>query len=121
MVLKSIRSQWFGQTDVIFERLRRVTALEKVVIFVDEADTQFDGSTPGGHEPGATPDWKDSAMMSDPRLRGRDLAVDDRSHPFVVSRYSTSRRIGAIDHSRPRSRRRRPTGLYPLDVATGGT
>ena len=39
LVLKSIRSQWFGQTDVIFERLRRVLeALEKVVIFVDEAE-----------------------------------------------------------------------------------
>ncbi len=37
LVLKNIRSQWFGQTDVIFERLRRVLeALEKVVIFVDE-------------------------------------------------------------------------------------
>ena len=44
LVLKSIRSQWYGQTDVIFERLRRVLeALEKVVIFVDEADTQFGG------------------------------------------------------------------------------
>jgi hypothetical protein len=31
LVLKSIRSQWFGQTDVIFERLRRVLeSLEKV-------------------------------------------------------------------------------------------
>ena len=44
LVLKNIRSQWYGQTDVIFERLRRVLeALEKVVIFVDEADTQFGG------------------------------------------------------------------------------
>ena len=51
LVLKNIRSQWFGQTDVIFERLRRVLeALEKVVIFVDEADTQFGGVGEGAHE-----------------------------------------------------------------------
>ena len=38
LVLKNIRSQWFGQTDVVFERLRRVlNALAKVLIFVDEA------------------------------------------------------------------------------------
>ncbi len=50
-MLKNIRSQWFGQTDVIFERLRRVLeALEKVVIFVDEADTQFGGVGEGAHE-----------------------------------------------------------------------
>ena len=31
LVLKSIRSQWYGQTDVIFERLRRVLeALDKL-------------------------------------------------------------------------------------------
>src|ERR1051325_11406453 len=44
LVLKNSRRQWFGQTDVIFERLRRVLdALAKVLIFVDEADTQFGG------------------------------------------------------------------------------
>ncbi|MFH1038170.1 MAG: AAA family ATPase, partial [PVC group bacterium] len=38
LVLKNIRSQWFGQTDVLFERLRRVLdSLAKVLIFVDEA------------------------------------------------------------------------------------
>jgi hypothetical protein len=44
LVIKNIRSQWFGQTDVIFERLRRVlNALSKVLIFMDEADTQLGG------------------------------------------------------------------------------
>lgn len=72
MVLKNIRSQWFGQTDVIFERLRRVLeALEKVVIFVDEADTQFGGVGEGSHETERRLTGKIQAMMSDPRLRGR--------------------------------------------------
>lgn len=72
LVLKNIRSQWFGQTDVIFERLRRVLeALDKVVIFVDEADTQFGGVGPGEHATERRLTGKIQAMMSDPRLRGR--------------------------------------------------
>ncbi len=72
LVLKSIRSQWFGQTDVIFERLRRVLeALEKVVIFVDEADTQFGGVGEGAHETERRLTGKIQGMMSDPALRGK--------------------------------------------------
>ena len=72
LVLKNIRSQWFGQTDVIFERLRRVLeALSKVVIFVDEADTQFGGVGPDAHETERRLTGKIQAMMSDTRLRGR--------------------------------------------------
>jgi len=72
LVLKNIRSQWFGQTDVIFERLRRVLeALEKVVIFVDEADTQFGRVESSAHETERRLTGKIQAMMSDPRLRGR--------------------------------------------------
>ena len=72
LVLKSIRSQWYGQTDVIFERLRRVLeALERVVIFVDEADTQFGGVGSSTHETERRLTGKIQAMMSDPRLRGR--------------------------------------------------
>lgn len=72
LVLKSIRSQWFGQTDVIFERLRRVLeALEKVVIFVDEADTQFGRVDAEAHATERRLTGKIQAMMSDPRLRGR--------------------------------------------------
>jgi ATPase family associated with various cellular activities (AAA) len=72
LVLKSIRSQWFGQTDVIFERLKRVLeALGKVVIFVDEADTQFGGVGEGAHETERRLTGKIQAMMSDPKLRGR--------------------------------------------------
>jgi len=72
LVLKNIRSQWYGQTDVIFERLRRLLeALDKVVIFVDEADTQFGGVGAETHETERRLTGKIQAMMSDPRLRGR--------------------------------------------------
>lgn len=72
LVLKSIRSQWYGQTDVIFERLRRVLeALDKVVIFVDEADTQFGGVGEESHETERRLTGKIQAMMSDPQLRGK--------------------------------------------------
>ena len=72
LVLKSIRSQWFGQTDVIFERLRRVLeALEKVIIFVDEADTQFGAVGEGAHATERRLTGKIQAMMSDPKLKGQ--------------------------------------------------
>jgi SpoVK/Ycf46/Vps4 family AAA+-type ATPase len=72
LILKNIRSQWFGQTDVIFERLRRVLdALAKVVIFVDEADTQFGGVGASEHATERRLTGKIQAMMSDPKLRGR--------------------------------------------------
>ncbi len=72
LVLKNVRSQWYGQTDVIFERLRRVLeALEKVVIFVDEADTQFGGIGEESHSTERRLTGKIQAMMSDPQLRGK--------------------------------------------------
>lgn len=72
LVLKSIRSQWYGQTDVIFERLRRVLeALDKVLIFVDEADTQFGSVQATAHATERRLTGKIQAMMSDPRLRGK--------------------------------------------------
>lgn len=72
LTLKNIRSQWYGQTDVIFERLRRaLIALHKVVIIVDEADTQFGGVGEGSHETERRLTGKVQAMMSDPALRGR--------------------------------------------------
>ena len=72
LVLKNIRSQWFGQTDVIFERLRGLLeALDKVIIFVDEADTQFGGIGAQTHSTERRLTGKIQQMMSDPRLRGR--------------------------------------------------
>jgi hypothetical protein len=74
LVLKNIRSQWYGQTDVIFERLRRVlVALDKVLIFVDEADTQFGGVGAETHATERRLTGKIQAMMSDTQLRGRVL------------------------------------------------
>jgi hypothetical protein len=83
LILKNIRSQWFGQTDVIFERLRRVLlALSKVIIFVDEADTQFGGVGADTHETERRLTGKLQAMMSDSELRGRVvwLLVTARIH-----------------------------------------
>ncbi|PHS05513.1 MAG: hypothetical protein COA78_15185 [Blastopirellula sp.] len=72
LVLKNLRSQWFGQTDVIFERLKRaLEALDKVMIFVDEADTQFGKVGEGGHATERRLTGKIQAMMSDPRLKGK--------------------------------------------------
>ena len=71
LIMKSMRSQWFGQTDVIFERFKRaITALDQVAIFVDEADTAF-GKIQGGHETERRLTGKIQAMMSDTRLRGK--------------------------------------------------
>jgi hypothetical protein len=72
LVLKNLRSKWFGETDVIFERLRRVLmALNKVVIFVDEADTVFGGLGDDVHETEKRLTGKIQGMMSDPALRGK--------------------------------------------------
>jgi hypothetical protein len=72
LTLKNIRSMWYGQTDVIFERLRRVlNALEKAMIFMDEADTQMGGVGPETHDTERRLTGKIQAMMSDPAMRGR--------------------------------------------------
>jgi len=71
ITLKNIRSKWFGETDKIFERLERLLeCFHKIVIFVDEADTQF-GSIEGGHETERRLTGKIQAMMSDVRLKGQ--------------------------------------------------
>ena len=72
LVLKNIRSQWFGQTDAVFEKLRSVLiSLGKVVIFVDEADTQFGGVGGDAHATERRLTGKVQQMMSDPTLRGK--------------------------------------------------
>jgi hypothetical protein len=72
LVLKNIRSQWFGQTDVIFERLRRLLeALDKVLIFVDEADAQFGKIGADAHETERRLTSKIQTMMSDTTLKGK--------------------------------------------------
>ncbi len=72
LVLKSIRSKWFGETDVIFERLRRILeTFHQVLIFVDEADTQFGGVGEEAHATERRLTGKIQAMMADPALKGR--------------------------------------------------
>lgn len=72
LVLKNIRSQYFGQTDVLFEQLRRtLESLQKVVIFVDEADTQFGGVGAETHATERRLTGKIQGMMSDSKLRGK--------------------------------------------------
>ena len=83
LVIKNIRSQWFGQTDVIFERLRRVlNALSKVLIFMDEADTQLGGVGADAHPTERRLTGRIQSMMSDPAMRGRViwLLVTARIH-----------------------------------------
>ncbi len=72
LVLKNIRSKWFGETDVIFERLRRILEVfHQVLIFVDEADTQFGGVGQETHGTERRLTGKIQAMMADPALKGR--------------------------------------------------
>ena len=72
IVLKNLRSQYFGQTDVVFERLRRVLeSIGKVLIFVDEADTQFGRVSGDVHATEKRLTGKIQAMMSDPKLKGQ--------------------------------------------------
>ncbi|MCS1408665.1 MAG: ATP-dependent zinc metalloprotease FtsH [Verrucomicrobia subdivision 3 bacterium] len=83
LVIKNIRSQWFGQTDVIFERLRRVlNVLSKVLIFIDEADTQLGGVGADAHPTERRLTGRIQSMMSDPQMRGRVvwLLVTARIH-----------------------------------------
>ena len=119
LVLKSIRSQWFGQTDVIFERLRRVLeALEKVVIFVDEADTQFGGVGAETHSTERRLTGKIQAMMSDPKLRGKVmwLLMTARIH-LAVARHSPTRTSRRSDHSGARSARAKIGGHSSVGAA----
>ena len=83
LVLKNIRSKWYGGTDVLFERLRRIIgALDKSLIFVDEADTQFGGVGEDTHDTERRLTGKVQAMMSDPALRGKTswLLITARIH-----------------------------------------
>ena len=83
LVLKNIRSKWFGGTDVLFERLRRIIfALDKSLIFVDEADTQFGGVGEEAHATERRLTGKVQAMMSNPALRGKAswLLITARIH-----------------------------------------
>jgi hypothetical protein len=72
LVLKNIRSKWFGETDVMWERLRRsLDVFSKILIFVDEADTQFGSVGPDAHPTERRLTGRIQATMADSKLRGR--------------------------------------------------
>lgn len=71
IILKNIRSKWYGSTDEIMERLQRlIGSFNKIGIFVDEADTQF-GGVDSEQDTERRLTGKIQAMMSDPTMRGR--------------------------------------------------
>lgn len=72
ITLKNIRSKWYGETDQIFERLRRLLeSFHRIVIFVDEADTQFGSVEDGEQATERRLTGKIQAMMSDVQLKGK--------------------------------------------------
>lgn len=76
LILKNLRSKWYGGTDVILERLERVLhSLSKVAIFVDEADTVFGGVSQDVHETERRLTGRIQGWMSDPRLRSRVIWI----------------------------------------------
>jgi SpoVK/Ycf46/Vps4 family AAA+-type ATPase len=76
ITLKSIRSQWFGQTDVIIEKLTTLlSSLGKAMIFVDEADTQFGSLHQDSHETEKRLTGKFQQIMSDPKFKGKLIWV----------------------------------------------
>jgi len=72
ITIKNIRSQWFGQTDVLFEKLKRVLeSVGRALIFIDEADTQFGGVGRNAHSTERRLTGKVQALMSDPAMKGK--------------------------------------------------
>ncbi|MFN7973358.1 MAG: ATP-binding protein [Acidobacteriota bacterium] len=87
VVLKKIRSMWLGETDAIFERIRQLLeAVGNVVVFIDEADTQF--GSPGNQQTHETEKrlWgKVVQMMSDGSNRGRILWLLLTARPWLLA------------------------------------
>ncbi len=91
LVLRQLRDKWFGESDVRLERLRRILyTFVNVLVFIDEADTQF--SNLGEGEIHATEKRIQAGlltMMSDPQLRGKvkwlllTARIDRLSHDML--------------------------------------
>lgn len=72
LTIKNVRSQWFGQTDVLFEKLRRVLkSIGRALIFIDEADTQFGRVGANDHPTERRLTGKMQELMSDPKMKGK--------------------------------------------------
>lgn len=95
MVLKNFRSQWFGQTDVLVERIKRAiyaivkdsggTEGGKLLLLIDEADTAFGNLSKDTHETERRATGKIQALMSDPELRGRAIWLLMTARPHLLS------------------------------------
>lgn len=95
ILLKNIRSKWYGETDEIFEKLRRlVESFSQVMIFVDEADTMF-GGVDSEQDTERRLTGKIQAMMSDLALRGKVIWFLMTARPHKLS--SDIRRPGRMD------------------------
>ena len=71
LIIKAIRSKWFGETAIILARLKRVLlALGRVAFFIDEADTKFGGVNAETHETERQLTGELQEWMSDPRMAG---------------------------------------------------
>jgi hypothetical protein len=95
IVLKNIRSKWYGETDQIFERFKRlVKNFYKLVVFVDEADAMF-GSISSDQDVERRLTGQTQAMMSDPALRGHVIWFLMTARPHLLS--PDIRRPGRMD------------------------
>ena len=95
LLLKNIRSKWYGETDEIFEKLRRlVESFTQIMIFVDEADTMF-GGVDSEQDVERRLTGKIQAMMSDPALRGKVIWFLMTARPHKLS--PDIRRPGRMD------------------------
>lgn len=76
VILKNLRSKWFGETDAVFERITNVLrALGNVIILVDEADTAFGGRSEQSHETEQRLFGNVLKMMSDTKNRGKIIWI----------------------------------------------
>jgi hypothetical protein len=76
LILRNLRSSFFGETDQIFEKIRQVLeVLGNVMILVDEADTVFARPGANVHETEQRLFGNVIQMMGDPQNRSRILWV----------------------------------------------
>lgn len=82
IVLKNLRSSFFGETDQIFEKIRNVLeVLGNVIVVVDEADTVFARPGANTHETEQRLFGNVITMMGDPRNRAKIVWVLMTSRP----------------------------------------
>ena len=84
LVLKNLRSQWFGQTDVIFDDLTRSGSPFKVLIFVDEAD-HSSAPLAQAHETERRLTGKIKATDVRPTSQGQGILAADRTRIHRLS------------------------------------